>query len=297
MLLAPDLHLRRDFLGGARVPKTGSPNLDGGRAGQHELDHIRGRRNATHSDDRNLHRLRCFVDHAHCNGFNSWSGESGSNVGDTRLARLNVNRHGNKRIYQRDRVRASLLRHMRHLADAGHVGGKFNDQWPLRKPPCGGDHFVERAGIAAELNPSVCSVRTRYVQFIRGNALAFIHNLDGVFVVFAGITEDVGDDDGVFDRAKFGQLAVNKRPGADVLQSDGVQHTGGGLVKAWRRIANKGFARQPLDHEAPQPLQVDYVFELNPVTKSAAGGDDGILQLDTGQADTEVGSHAAISLV
>src|SRR5437764_5617322 len=161
---------------------------------------------------------------------------------------------------------------------------------------CGGNHFVETARIAAKMYSAKLSVRTGDVQLIRGNAFTFIENLDGVLIVFAGVSEDIGDDHDIFNLAQLGKLFVKKCAGANVLQANGIKHSGGGFIETRRRIADHGLTRESFDHEAAKLVQMHNVFELDAVGKGAAGGNDGILQFDSGKADLKIGSHAIAGL-
>ena len=89
--------------------------------------------------------------------------------------------------------------------------------------------------------------------------------------------------------AQVRQFFFEERLCADVLQADRVQHARGGLPKARRRIADHRLPRQAFHHEAAQLAEVDDVFELDPVAEGAAGGDHGILKLNAGDSDAEIG--------
>jgi hypothetical protein len=149
----------------------------------------------------------------------------------------------------------------------------------------GRDDFIEGPGIAAELQASLRRVGAGDVEFVGGDAFAVIENLDGAFVVFASVAEYVGNDDGVFYLAEFGQLLFQKSRGTDVLQADGVEHSGGSFPEAWRRVADHGLAREAFDDESAELVEMDYVFELDAVAEGSAGGDDGVLELDSGEGD------------
>src|SRR5580692_883160 len=156
-----------------------------------------------------------------------------------------------------------------------------------------GHDLVERTGITAELNSSVGGVGTGNIQLVGCDAFAFIQDFDGSLVVLAGIAEHVGDDHDVLQLAQPGELFVDEGAGADVLQSDGIEHAGGGLVKARRGIAGHGLFRKSLHHEAAELVQVDDVFELDAVAKRATGGDYRVLELNAGEAHAKVRSALA----
>src|ERR1700688_3745674 len=132
---------------------------------------------------------------------------------------------------------------------------------------CRGYHFVEGPGIAAKLDAAVLRIRAGDIQLVSGNAFALVENLNSVFVVFTRVYEDVGDHKNIFDFAQLGKLLVNKSAGANVLQSDGIQHSGCGLVEARRGIADHGLTRETFDHEPAELVQMHNVFELDAVSK------------------------------
>src|SRR5256885_390127 len=80
---------------------------------------------------------------------------------------------------------------------------------------------------APKLHTALCSVRTRDVQLVGRNAFAFVQNFQGTLVVRPGVTEDVCKDNDIFLLPQRGEFLVEKRARADVLQSDGIQHSGG----------------------------------------------------------------------
>src|SRR3954464_115978 len=95
---------------------------------------------------------------------------------------------------------------------------------------CSGDDFVQATRIAAELDAAMLRVGTGNVQLVCSYAFAFVKNLNGMLVVFAGVSEDIGDDHDVFDLAQLGKFFVDESAGANVLEADGVQHPGRSLI-------------------------------------------------------------------
>src|SRR5581483_8380685 len=65
VLHAPALHFIHNLLSHAGIPKTGSGNLHGAGAGEHELDYVGSSTDSAHADHRNPHGLGGFVNHAH----------------------------------------------------------------------------------------------------------------------------------------------------------------------------------------------------------------------------------------
>ena len=85
------------------------------------------------------------------------------------------------------------------------------------------------------------------------------------------------------------QLLIEERSRADVLQADGIQHAGGSLPQARRRIADHRLHEErPLTTKPPSLIEVDYVFELDSVAEGAAGRDDGILEVNAGEGHAEI---------
>src|ERR1019366_4776883 len=72
----------------AWVPEIHRADLDGGCAGQHELNHIFRGTDTADSNDWYLHRFRSFPHHARGNRLDGGSRQSSGDVGDARLARL-----------------------------------------------------------------------------------------------------------------------------------------------------------------------------------------------------------------
>src|ERR1700680_387551 len=156
--------------------------------------------------------------------------------------------------------------------------------------PGRGYYLVQRTGIAAKLNSAVGGVGAGNVQLVGGDALAFIQDLNGSLVIFAGVAKHIGDDDDICFLAQLGQLFVNEGSRAHLLQSDGMEHARCCPVKPRRRIPRHGLFRQTLDYESAELVEVDYILELDPVAKSAAGGNHGVFELNAGEANGQVGS-------
>src|SRR5262249_2131271 len=105
------------------------------------------------------------------------------------------------------------------------------------------------------------SIRAVDIQFILCNALDLVGDYDGVFVVRACIGEDIGEYDNVLFLAQRRKLFVKKGPRADVLQTDGIQHSGGGFEQSRRRITSHRFLGETLNDESAKLVEVDDVFE------------------------------------
>jgi hypothetical protein len=74
------------------------------------------------------------------------------------------------------------------------------------------------------------------------------------------------------------------------LQTDRVQHPGGGFAKPWCRGAFDGLAGKALDDKAGKTIQVDQVSKLDPVPEGAAGGKNGIPQAQGANLYAEIDS-------
>src|SRR5882724_8544686 len=131
-------------------------------------------------------------------------------------------------------------------------------------------------------------IRKGHIQFIGGDILAFVQDLDGALVAFAAVAKHVGEHHDIFHLAKFGQLFVEKGARANVLQPNRVEHAGGGFIQTRRRIAGHRLGGESFDHKSAKFAEVHDVFELDAVAKSPAGSDHRILQLYAGEADTEI---------
>ena len=71
-----------------------------------------------------------------------------------------------------------------------------------------------------------------------------------------------------------GRCSLDEAVHADALQADGVQHAGGRLDDARRRVAFALGNEQPLHADAAERGQIDDVGVLEAVAEAAAGGDD-----------------------
>ena len=183
---------------------------------------------------------------------------------------------------------------MGHLRDAGDVGGKLHDQRTAGGALRRGHHLVERSRVAAELQSALGCVGAGDIQFVGGDAFAVVENLDRSFVVLAGVAEDVGQHNDVFQLPELRQLLCQERGRADVLEADGVEHAGSGLPQTRRRIANHRFAGETFDHESAQLVEVNDILKLDAVAEGAAGGDDGVLELDASKAHAKIQRRLAV---
>ncbi len=95
-----------------------------------------------------------------------------------------------------------------------------------------------------------------------------------LLVIFARVAEDIGENDDIFFAAQLGQLLFEKCRSSDVLQADGVEHSGGGFIETRRRIARHGLTRQAFHDKAAQLVEVDDIFELDAVAERATSGND-----------------------
>ncbi len=109
-----------------------------------------------------------------------------------------------------------------------------------------------------------------------------------MFVILAGVAEDIGEHDDIFHLPQLGQFLVDERADADVLQTDGIQHARRSFVQTRRRITRHWFPGQSLDHKAAKLIEVHDIFEFDSITESTAGGDHRVFKLDTSKTDTEI---------
>ena len=136
--------------------------------------------------------------------------------------------------------------------------------------------------------PPVRRVWAGYVNLVRRNALALIQDLNRVLVIGAGVAEDVGEHDHIFLLAQRREFFGKECGRANILQADGIQHSGSGLIQARRRISGHRFLGETFDHQSAKPVEMHDVFEFDAITEGAGSGDDRILQLDAREADAQV---------
>ena len=152
-------------------------------------------------------------------------------------------------------------------------------------------NLIERARIAAELQPAVRGIGTGNIQLVGRYALALIQNLDGVLVILTRVSKNIRHHHDIFHLPEVRKFFVEKGLGADVLQSDRVQHAGGSFPETRRRVANHRFPRESLHHESAQLGQVHYILKLDSVSKRTTGGDDGVLELNPPNVHAEFGTR------
>jgi len=119
-------------------------------------------------------------------------------------------------------------------------------------------------------------VRARNVEFIGRDALRILKNPNH-FHVFRGSLPEHVRDDRYLIRAELRQFVYNKCFNSNVLQAYGIDHTPGCFAHPRREISRSGKDRESFDDDAAESIQVDKVSKLDPVTKSAAGSNDGVL--------------------
>src|SRR5262249_14456839 len=80
----------------------------------------------------------------------------------------------------------------------------------------------------------------------------------------------------------------DKCAGADVLQTNRVQHARRGLKQSWWWVAHHRLAREAFRDKSAQLLQGDHVFELDAVSKGSTGGNDRVLESNTAEVDAQI---------
>src|ERR1700722_16656018 len=84
------------------------------------------------------------------------------------------------------------------------------------------------------------------------------------------------------------QLLSNESPYPHVLQSNRIDHPGGGLADPWAGVAVDGLGRKSLDHDPAQRTEIHQMGELHPVAKRATRCDYRVFEGDTANADLKV---------
>ena len=117
-----------------------------------------------------------------------------------------------------------------------------------------------------------------------------------MFIIGAGVAEDVGEDDHIFLLPQRRKFFCEERRRANILQSNGIQHSGSGFKQARRRISRHRFFGETFDHESAEPVEMHDIFELDAIAECSGSGDDRIFQFDAGEADAQVGIARSASL-
>src|SRR5438132_682704 len=115
-----------------------------------------------------------------------------------------------------------------------------------------------------------------------------IEDLNRLLVIRAGVAEDVGEDDYTLLLPQRGEFFRKEGRRADILQPDGIQHSGGGFKQTRWRISGHRFLGETFDDESAEPVEMHDVFEFDAIAECARSGDDRIFQIDAGKADGQV---------
>ena len=94
------------------------------------------------------------------------------------------------------------------------------------------------------------------------------------------------------DPAQRRQLLFNELGDANVLESDGIEHAGGGLDDARGCMSRHRLEGNTLGDKRTDALEGDDLFKFDAVAESAARGDDRVGQFDAGELHSHVGFHA-----
>ncbi len=279
-------------------------DLHGAGAGDEKFHHVVKRTNPADADHRHAHLPGDQIDQTQRQRLDRRTAQAPRDISQDRLALAPVDRHADKRIHQRHRIRPAVGRRLRDRHNARHVRRQFGDQRQranlahfLNNPP-------RHQGIGREIQ-AARNVGARQVQFqarqsrhgfpsplggeglgVRGNRRSadLLRHLDELIHRLAG---DVGNDRGR-QRAQVRQMMFDEVIDPVIVQPDGVQHARGRLHRSRRRIANARQARNRLGNDAAQPGEIDRAGHLTCVAKCARRHEDGILQSQTAESDGEI---------
>ena len=104
-----------------RIDEVHGADLHRVRARDHELEHVVGRGDAAHADDRDLHGAAALVDHPHGDRPDRRAAQAADDVGQLRAPGVDVDRHREERVDERDGVGAGVLGRPRERRDVGDV--------------------------------------------------------------------------------------------------------------------------------------------------------------------------------
>ena len=189
--------------------------------------------------------------------------------------RLDVDRHRQERIDQRDGVGARLFRRAGERRHIGHVGRELRDHRQARHLPDRADDVEGAVQAAPERDAAFLDVRARDVQLERGHAFRVRQDARELDILVERAAADV-DDHRRAAVAQLRQLFLDEPVDADPLQADRIEHAGGRLDDSFRRMALAFGEEQSLDRDAAEQREVDDVRVFDAVAEAAAGGDDRI---------------------
>ena len=136
-------------------------------------------------------------------------------------------------------------------------------------------------------------IRTGNVQFVCGDSVAPVQFLDDFDVFVFGKAKHIHNHRAA-DIAKKRHLVADERIDTDILETDGIEHSGRSGKQAGRAIAGDGLRRSPLHDDRANALQIDKSGEFLAITKRPTGRDNGVPEADSRELDGKIGRLAHI---
>ncbi len=279
-----------------RILKIRSTDLNGRGAGQKILHRVFGRKNPTEPDDGNLHGFRALIDHPQGNGPDRRAGKPSGDIADARLERFGIDRHRQISIGNGQRIRPAVFGRTRHLRDVGNIGRQFHDQRSFRSvlQPC--REVSRQFRICSENHAAAFRIRARDIQFVCSDSVASVQFFDDFDVFIFGKAKHVHDDRAAGITKKW-HLVADECIDTDILETDGVEHSGRRGEEAGRAVAGNWLRRSPLHNDRANALQIDESGEFFAITKCPTGRDNGVPEADSRELNGKVGRLAHIRKV
>ena len=273
-----------------RVSKAGRADLYCAGAYCYVLQHIAYRFDAAQPNNWCRYSLRRFLNQPQSDGLDGRPGKSARFVPQNGLSCPRVNCHCRIGVRYRQSVRSGLGYRPR---DKSNICNKRRELDPKR-PACRRlsrrpDHFCCEDAIPPKLPSPLLYIRAGDVQLVPRESLGILENPDHLDVIFKRVPEDVGDD-GRIKFSQYWEFFGDKGLYADILQSDGVQHPGGGLCQPGCWSPFHRFPRESFGNESAEAVEVNQVGKLNSISKRATGGKNGIPQAQRTKCYAQINS-------
>ena len=241
------------------------------------------------------HRARHVGDHPERHGEHRGPAEPARTDGDDGLAGAKVYAHPDQRVDEGHRVRAAVDHRLRHVRYGCDVGAEFDN-----KRLC--DPLFDLINqvfcdfrIGAERHAAALDVGAADVELHRKHLVAGVERGGCPDIFLHAVPADIGDDLAAIDLVKPRDLLLYDGFDAGVLQTDGIDETGGALRDAGERIAVSRLRRRPFEAHGAEDVDVVIFGEFPSEPECAAGGDDGVFHLITEKFDGKILHHTTSS--
>ena len=106
-------------------------------------------------------------------------------------------------------------------------------------------------------------------------------------ILFRGKAADIGHDRLVEDCTELWELLPDDPVHTRILQSDGIQHAGGSLRNARRRVSEAGLSRGPLEGKCTELIDIIELCKFVAIAEGPARRDHRVIEPDPAERDSK----------